>query len=62
MWGHQKFKVPFRAVPAVMLPVLVWLELITTVFRLPWTTTLRLLPIAVAPPMAVPLLDEPAPA
>src|SRR5690606_14546830 len=45
---------PFRVVPAVMSPVLVWVELTTTVLRLPCTTTFRLLPMAVYPPMFVP--------
>src|SRR5690606_41881370 len=49
---------PFRGVPAVMAPALVWVEVTTTVLRLPWTTTFRLLPMAVEPPMFVP---EPTP-
>src|SRR5690606_6964049 len=51
---------PFSVVPALMSPVLVWVELTTTVLRLPWTTTFRLLPMAVEPPMLVPPL-EPTP-
>src|SRR5690606_40139053 len=51
---------PFRVVPALISPVLVWVELTTTVLRLPWTTTFRLLPMAVEPPMLVPPF-EPTP-
>src|SRR5690606_21259768 len=51
---------PFRVVPALMSPVVVWLELTTTVLRLPWTATFRWWPMAVEPRMLVPPL-EPTP-
>ena len=37
--AHGRLMFPFRAVPALMAPVLVWVELTMTVLRLPWTTT-----------------------
>ncbi|MNH41913.1 hypothetical protein D3C79_1035040 [compost metagenome] len=43
----------------MILPVLVWVELTMTVLRLPCTTTFRLLPMAVAPPMFVPPEPDP---
>src|SRR5690606_4562861 len=60
--AHGSLRVPFRSVPAVTSPLLTWLELTTTVLWLPWTTTFRLLPMAVEPPMVEAPLPRPAPA